>query len=180
MRLLSVIIPTRNRADHLEQALRSLLQQTLPTSDFEIIVVDNGSRDRTPAVVAQAQGAFRNIHYIYEASPGLHLGRHNGFRKAEGDILVFLDDDIEAFATLLSSIKAAFEEHKVALVGGKCLPKYESPVPEWLSAMWTPNSQGERSIAHLSLIDLGEVPKPVDPLLIFGCNFSVRRSLLVE
>jgi glucosyl-dolichyl phosphate glucuronosyltransferase len=178
--LLSIIVPTRNRAERLEHALRSLAQQTLSTSSFEIIVVDNGSRDRTPAVVGEFEKSFGSIRYIYDTSPGLHVCRHHGFREAEGDILVFMDDDIEAFPTLLSSIKAAFEDQQVALVGGKCLPKYEGRVPEWLSAMWVPNSRGERSIGYLSLIDLGELPKPVDPLCIFGCNFSIRRSLLVE
>jgi glucosyl-dolichyl phosphate glucuronosyltransferase len=178
--VLSVIVPTRNRAEQLVLALRSLARQSLPVSNFEIIVIDNGSRDRTQAVVAEFEKVFGNVRYIYDASPGLHVGRHHGFREAEGDILVFIDDDIEAFPTLLSSIKAAFENHKVALVGGKCLPKYEGRVPEWLSAMWVPNSRGERSLSYLSLLDLGELPRPVDPLLIFGCNFSIRRSLLVE
>jgi glycosyltransferase involved in cell wall biosynthesis len=178
--VLSVIVPTRNRAERLELALRSLARQSLPASSFEIIVVDNGSSDRTREVVAEFEKTVGGIHYIYEASPGLHVGRHHGLRTALGDILVFVDDDIEAFPTLLSSINAAFENYKVALVGGKCLPKYEGRVPEWLSAMWIPNSRGERSIGYLSLIDLGELPKPVNPLLIFGCNFSIRRSLLVE
>ena len=178
--MLSVIVPTRNRAERLELALRSLAQQTLRPSNFEIIVVDNGSRDRTRVVVAEFEKTFGSIRYVYDASPGLHVGRHHGFREAKGDVLVFIDDDIEAFPTLLSSIKAAFEDSKVGLVGGKCLPKYEGPVPDWLSAMWLPNSRGERRLDYLSLIDLGELPKPVDPLLIFGCNFSIRRSLLIE
>src|SRR5262249_31079384 len=123
---------------------------------------------------------FNRLRYVYDASPGLHVGRHHGFREAEGDILVFIDDDIEAFPTLLSSIEEAFEDNEVALVGGKCLPKYDGRVPEWLSAMWVPNSRGERSFGYLSLIDLGEVPKRVDPLLVFGCNFSIRRAVLTE
>jgi len=65
-------------------------------------------------------------------------------------------------------------------VGGKCLPRYEGQVPEWLSAMWAPNAHGERILGYLSLIDLGELPKLVNPLLVFGCNFSIRRSVLVQ
>ena len=179
--MLSVIIPTRNRAERLEHALRSLAQQTLSPSNFEIIVVDNGSRDRTSAVVAQIEKtSVHSIRYVYEASPGLHVGRHYGLREANGDIVVFIDDDIEAFPTLLSTIVVAFENPRIALVGGKCLPRYEGRVPEWLGAMWAPNAQGERILGYLSLIDLGELPKFVNPLLVFGCNFSVRRSVLVE
>ncbi len=177
--MLSVIIPTRNRAERLELALRSLAQQALPRSSFEIIVVDNGSRDRTLAVVTDFKETFARIHYIYEDLPGLHVGRHRGFHAAKGDILVFLDDDVEAFPSLLASIEEAFGNPKVALVGGKCLPKHEGPVPEWLNAMWAPNSHGERVVEYLSLIDLGDLPKVVDPLRVFGCNFSIRRSVLL-
>jgi glucosyl-dolichyl phosphate glucuronosyltransferase len=178
--LLSVIVPTRNRSEWLELALRSLARQTLPPSNFEIIVVDNGSRDRTRGVVAEFERTFSGVRYVYDPLPGLHVGRHRGFREANGDVLVFIDDDIEAFPTLLSSIEVAFEDPKIALVGGKCLPKHEGQLPEWLSAMWSPNPRGERILGYLSLIDLGELPKPVDPLFIFGCNFSIRRSALVE
>jgi glucosyl-dolichyl phosphate glucuronosyltransferase len=178
--LLSVIVPTRNRSDWLELALRSLARQTLPPSNFEIIVVDNGSRDRTRGVVAEFERTFGGIRYLYDPFPGLHVGRHRGFREANGDVLVFVDDDIEAFPTLLSSIKVAFEDPKTVLVGGKCLPKHEGQLPEWLNAMWSPNPYGERILGYLSLIDLGELPKPVDPLFILGCNFSIRRSALVE
>ena len=177
--MLSVIIPTWNRAERLELALHSLARQTLPTSNYEIIVLDNGSRDRTRAVIAEFKETFGSIHYIYDESPGLHVGRHRGFRTAKGDILVFVDDDVEAFPTLLSSIGERFENPKVALVGGKCLPKYEGQVSELLSAMWAPNARGERIVGYLSLIDLGDFPKMIDPLLVFGCNFSIRRSVLL-
>jgi glycosyltransferase involved in cell wall biosynthesis len=180
IKMLSVIVPTRDRAIRLQQALRSLVQQNLPTSNYEIIVVDNGSRDNTRAVVAEFQKMFASVRYIYDASPGLHVGRHRGFSEAKGDILVFVDDDIEAFPTLLSSIKERLENYpKIALVGGKCLPRYEKPAPEWIRAMWAPNDRGERIFWHLSLIDLGDAPKIIDPIHVFGCNFSIRRSVLL-
>ena len=81
--MLSVVVPTQNRAARLELALRTLTQQTLEPSDYEIIVLDNGSHDRTRAVVAGFEETFGNIRYIYDASPGLHVGRHHGFRAAK-------------------------------------------------------------------------------------------------
>jgi glycosyltransferase involved in cell wall biosynthesis len=164
----------------LELALLSLVQQTLPSSNFEIIVVDNGSRDRTPTVVAEFGKIFGGLRYICAPSPGLHVARHRGLREATGDILAFVDDDIEAFPKLLASIELAFENPKVALVGGKSLPKHEGQLPEWLSAMWLPNTVGDRILSPLSLIDLGERTKIIDPLLVFGCNFSIRRTVLIE
>jgi glycosyltransferase involved in cell wall biosynthesis len=170
---------TRNRSPQLEHAIQSLLNQTINHGFFEIIVVDNGSVDDTRFVV----GGFAhhsNIRYYYDPAPGLHIGRHVGFHQAKGEILVYVDDDIEAFPTMLSAIASAFEDPEVALVGGKCLPKHEEPFPEWLTAMWAPNSQGERVLWYLSLIDLGEAPRFIDPSCVFGCNFSIRRSVLLQ
>ena len=86
---------------------------------------------------------------------------------------------LKLFRHCYPRLRRAFENPKVALVGGKCLPKYEGQVPELLSAMWAPNDRGERIVGYLSLIDLGDFPKMVDPLLVFGCNFSIRRSVLL-
>jgi len=163
----------------LEFALRSFEKQTLARHRFEIIVVDNGSTDDTRFVVANfAKG--ENVKYFYNASPGLHVGRHMGFREAKGDILVYVDDDIEAFPTMLEAIDDAFKRGDVALVGGKCIPKFESDPPKWLAAMWQPNAKGDRVLSTLSLIDLGDDPKEIDPKLVFGCNFSIRRRVLSE
>src|SRR5262249_40741354 len=65
----------RDRAEWLELALRSLMRQSLPASAFEIVVVDNGSHGRTPAVVAEVESTFARIQYISDASPGLHEHR---------------------------------------------------------------------------------------------------------
>ena len=174
--MLSVIIPTRNRSKELKVALRSFEKQTLARSHFEIIVVDNGSTDDTQSVVA----SFTNVRYFYQPSPGLHVGRHVGLREAKSDILVYVDDDIEAFPTMLKAIDDAFKHDDVALIGGKCIPKFESEPPAWLKAMWRPDTWGNRILSALSLIDLGDQPKEINPLFVFGCNFSIRRQVLLE
>ena len=46
--------------------------------------------------------------------------------------------------------------------------------------MWQPNVKGDRVLSTLSLIDLGDDPKEIDPKLVFGCNFSIRRRVLSE
>jgi hypothetical protein len=103
-----------------------------------------------------------------------------GFREAKSDILVYVDDDIEAFPTMLEAINDAFKRDDVALVGGKCIPKFESKPPPWLKAMWRPDAQGNGILSALSLIDLGDQPKEINPLFVFGCNFSIRRRVLLE
>lgn len=177
---LSVIIPTRNRAELLDKALRSLVDQTMPQSDFEVIVVDNGSTDRTLEVVASYKSRMGSLRYFLEQEPGLHVGRHKGLAEAASDLLVYADDDIEAFPTWLQAIESSFGDEQVVLVGGKCLPAFEAEPAGWLRAMWAPNARGERILAYLSLIDLGDGAMAVSPYHVFGCNFAIRRSVLVE
>jgi glucosyl-dolichyl phosphate glucuronosyltransferase len=178
--MLSVIVPTRNRAALLEKALRSLLAQTLSPLDFEVIVIDNGSTDNTVDVVGLMRKIQGNLHYFKEPRPGLHAGRHKGFVEAHSNLLVYADDDIEAFPTWLEAIRNSFKDEDVVMVGGKCLPKFEAEPPEWLNAMWSPNAAGERILGYLSVIDLGDDTKPVNPYYVFGCNFAIRRSILFE
>jgi glycosyltransferase involved in cell wall biosynthesis len=177
---LSVIIPTRNRAVLLEGALTSLLAQTLSDVDFEVIVVDNGSTDNTVDVVNSFKTRLKNVCCFLESEPGLHAGRHKGFIEARSDVLVYADDDIEAFPTWLQAILDSFEDKEVVMVGGKCLPKFETAPPEWLDAMWSSSAAGERILGYLSLIDLGDDFKSIDPNLVFGCNFAIKRSVLHE
>jgi len=177
---LSVIIPTRNRAKYLQGVLNSLTRQTYPSQLFEVLVVDNGSIDHTKATCDAYKNRIPNLRYCYDETPGLHVGRHVGMKMANSDILVYADDDIEAFTTWLEGISESFQGGNIALVGGKSLPKFERLPPPWISRMWHKDRQGHQVIDPLSLLDLGDKVMPIDPFNIYGCNFSVRRSVLEE
>jgi glycosyltransferase involved in cell wall biosynthesis len=177
---ISIIIPTINRADLLEKFLLSLKKQALATSKYEVIIVDNGSTDNTKTVVEQYILTIPNLFYVYEPNPGLHSGRHRGFLESKGEILVYGDDDIEAFPSWLATIDQCFQDNPdVVMVGGKNLPQFENPPPEWLLQMWEPK-QNEQILGYLSILDLGDQPKPISPYYIFGCNFAIRRSVIEE
>jgi glycosyltransferase involved in cell wall biosynthesis len=178
--MLSVIIPTRDRAPLLQAALRSLEAQTLAPERYEVIVVDNGSRDETPAVINAFEGRLPGLQHLSEPEPGLHAGRHRGLQAARGDILVYGDDDIEAEPGWLKAIAAAFADPAVMLVGGNNLPNFETPPPDWLLRLWETPRFGGRAIPELSILKLpGEAPQPIAPTLIWGCNFSIRKSALL-
>ena len=177
---LSVIIPTRNRANMLKLALESMAKQNLSQRSFETIVVDNGSTDKTTNVVDSFIGELPNLRFFHEETPGLHVGRHKGLKEAKADILVYADDDIEAFPTWLKGIAESFQDKNVALVEGKTLPNFESEPPDWILDMWCPNGKGHRILGYLSILDLGQKTKAISPQHVFGCNFSIRKSVLLE
>jgi len=179
--MISVIIPTLNRDKCLNAALASLVAQAFPVDQFEVLVVDNGSTDTTQAVTEQFIAQFPKYHiqYLYEPEPGLLSGRHRGALAATGEILVFIDDDIEAHDHWLQGIEDAFHDPTVHLVGGRNLPNYESEPPEWLEWFWYNHPEG-KFCAHLSLLDFGDVVKEIDPNFIWGLNFAIRKQTLLD
>ncbi|MCZ6746659.1 MAG: glycosyltransferase family A protein, partial [Acidobacteria bacterium] len=86
--LVSVIIPTYNRADYLEQALSSVFRQTF--TDYEVIVVDDGSTDHTPDVLKSYQ---ERITSLRQENSGAARARNRGIRLARGNWVAFLDSD---------------------------------------------------------------------------------------
>jgi len=178
--ILSVIIPTRNRSKILFGTLESIAKQTLHSKLFEVIVVDNGSTDSTRDVVDSFTGQIPTLRYYYEGSPGLHVGRHKGLKEAKSNILVYADDDIEAFPTWLDAIAEAFEDKDVVLVGGKNLPKFEIEPPDWIMKMWLDAHSEGNVLGFLSILDFGDSILRINADYVFGCNFSIRKSILIE
>lgn len=180
MNTISVIIPTRNRATLLAEALSSLQHQALPRDQFEVVVVDNGSTDATPGVIAAASRELGNVVAVHAAEPGLHNGRHAGLAAARGDVLVFADDDIEALPTWLASIREAFADPAVAMVGGNNFPLFLQPPPAWLLKLWNREGRGGyKALPALSVIEFARPPAALSPYYVWGCNFAVRRQVLV-
>lgn len=172
---ISVIIPTRNRCEYLKDVLESIEKQTLDMNAFEVIVVDNGSTDDTPNVVKEFKNKIGNLIYVYEEKPGLHEGRHAGYRIANSDILVYADDDIIAFPTWLEGVLESFADTAVVLVGGKDLPKYEATPPFWILEKWYELCPFGHCMPQLSLIDFGDEVQDIPAGYVYGCNFAIRK-----
>ena len=87
----SVVIPTFNRRQLVERAVRSVLAQTHPIDD--IVVVDDGSTDGTGEALTAAFG--NRIRYVWQANRGVAAARNHGLRLARGEYLTLLDSDDE-------------------------------------------------------------------------------------
>ena len=93
--MISVIIPTFNRAEFLKEAIQSVLDQDYflaseKEAHFELIVVDDGSADNTREVVHSFES---DIRYIYQENRGVSAARNVGLQNAKGDFIAFLDSD---------------------------------------------------------------------------------------
>jgi len=88
----SVIIPTRNRANLLSRAIKSVLNQTF--RNFELIIVDDESTDNTKKVVKNFQKKDSRIKYIFlKNHKGVARARNTGIKNSKGEYIAFLDDD---------------------------------------------------------------------------------------
>jgi glycosyltransferase involved in cell wall biosynthesis len=177
----SIIIPTFNRSKYLEKCVLSIIRQNVHDVDYEVIIVDNDSTDETEKCVKKIMQTFprHNIKYFKETVPGLLSGRHRGALESHGEIVIFVDDDIEASHEWLTSIYEGFKDSSVQLIGGRNLPMYEQDPPEWIESFWNENIYG-RYLTELSLIDFGDVVKEINPNFVWGLNFSIRRTTLFE
>lgn len=106
---ISIVMPTHNRASLLPRALDSVFRQS--DGEFELVVVDDGSRDATPAVLAQAATDPRLTFLRNDVAGGAAAARNRAIQAAHGDWIAFLDDDDELLPDYIARLRAAIREH---------------------------------------------------------------------
>ena len=111
--MITVVIPTYNEEKNIERCLRALNEQTIPREDFEIIVVDGQSGDRTIEI---AQRYADKV--IQQVSKGVGGARNDGARLGRGDIIVTTDADCIPYSEWLEVVLERFEKEDVVAVTG--------------------------------------------------------------
>jgi glycosyltransferase involved in cell wall biosynthesis len=163
--IFSIVIATKDRAGFLERALASLETQTGAPA-FEVIVVDNGSSDRTPDVVrdATARGVL-SIRGLHVPEPNRGAARNAGIAAATGRIVLFMDDDVVVPGGFVAAHAAAHAGTFPVAVSGPIInvPGYErrpTPSPANYSAAFfcTCNVSVPRS----SLVAVGSFDESFD------------------
>ncbi len=195
----SIIIPTYNRADSIKDTLRRLQNQyTNCEFDYEVIVVDNNSKDDTRRVVQSYARRFwpwRKLRYYFQSHQGRVFALNLGIRKATGDIIACLDDDCAVDRYYVLNIYEAFRRAgpEIGFIGGKILPLWLGDrIPDWLkeflpgSPERSKNSEGinEFFCGPLGILDYGDQPFVIQynpsgeyRKLFYGANISFRKSL---
>jgi len=106
--MFSVVIPSYNRVHTIERAINSVLQQTY--QEFEIIVVDDGSKDSTAEIVSDFSRNDIRVRYVYQENQGTQAARNHGLHLACGKYISFLDSDDEWLPDFLETTKKKFDE----------------------------------------------------------------------
>ena len=100
----SIILPTYNRASFLSNAIKSVINQTY--SNWELIVVDDGSTDNTKDIIEEYIGKDNRIKYIYQENFERSAARNNGITNSHGEWICFLDSDDLFHKTHLEEFKS--------------------------------------------------------------------------
>ncbi|MDH5741281.1 MAG: glycosyltransferase, partial [Nitrospira sp.] len=89
--LVSVVVPTYNRAYCLQRCVNSVLEQSYP--HVEVLLVDDGSQDGTEDLVKSRYGGDDRVRYVFQANRGVAAARNRGFSLAQGEFVALLDSD---------------------------------------------------------------------------------------
>lgn len=174
---ISLIVPTYNREKYLIKALSSFLNQSLSPDKYEILIVDNNSTDQTALSVRKImESGTVPWKYLLEAKQGLHYARNRGILEAQGDIVVFGDDDIIASGTWLEAVMQEFERHpQTGICGGKIKPLWQEKPENWVY------DYGSTKIHPVfAYLDYGEERLTLRNENVFGCNFAIQRDLAIQ
>jgi len=149
------------------------VNQTLPVTDFEIVLVNNNSTDDTQVIAERYAGCHGNISVINELKQGLSHARNRGWREAKGKYVAYIDDDAKTPRDWAMRVVHAFENIKPEpdVVGGKIIPFASGPVPEWYPVDVEILSCGEQK-RYLTDTEL--------QYGFFGSNMIFKKAILEE
>jgi len=168
----TVAICTFNRVESLRRTLESLVVMRIPSDlIWEIVVVNNNSTDNTDDVIDEYLDRLP-LRREFEPQPGHSNARNRAIDVAKGEYIVWTDDDVVVEVGWLRAYVEAFRRWpEVAVFGGRIKPKYETPVPRWVT-------ESEALLGGpFAIRDFGN---DVEPLSIaesrvpYGANFAIR------
>jgi GT2 family glycosyltransferase len=171
---LSIIIPTYNRLARLKVVLSVLEHQTYPCKDFDVIVVSDGSSDGTNDYLQRLSTPLR-LTPLFQPNGGVATARNHGLQLAQGELVLFIDDDVVAKPELISEHLATHQREgdRIAVMGPMLIPPdfQLSPWAYWEQTMlnkqyddmqagrWAPTARqfytGNVSLARRHLIEAG-------------------------
>ncbi|MCR5361822.1 MAG: glycosyltransferase [Bacteroidales bacterium] len=141
---ISILVPIYNVEPYLQRCIGSVLSQDF--TDYELILVDDGSPDRCPAICDEASAKDQRIKVIHKANGGLPSARLAGFEVARGEFVVFLDSDDWLLPGALTMLHHAMMGGDYDIV--KTRPSRSDGRSQWLESYPTNAGEIEGSVAY--------------------------------
>ena len=172
---LSIIVPIYGVEQYLRKCVDSLLAQDLPSSEYEIILVDDESPDACPKICNEYAIAHENIRVIHQENGGLSAARNSGIEIAQGDYLMFVDSDDYIEPNVLGGLMARVERDNLYVLRfdfRNVNEKYEE---------FHPNKDPKRDVDLSESVVDGEtfLNERLGPGC-YACQFILRRDLIIN
>lgn len=174
----SIIIPTCNRAALLQETLEKVAQLDYKKDHFEVIVVDNNSKDRTPDVVKNFPRKKLQLQYVFEAQQGRTFASQAGIEAAKHSAIIFVDDDIHVRPDLLKLYHRYFTQFpKAAMIGGPIIAQFPPGMAQ--------TGKAQLFLKHIpwvfGQVDYGNRFKEIKyPFGLFAGNFALNLANFPE
>jgi len=168
---ISAIISTYNRARFLPGLFDSIKNQTLPSGNFEVLIINNNSSDNTEELSLSFvnNNSGITVRYYDETNQGLSYARNRGIKEASGELLTFIDDDAILSNDFLENTVEFFDNHPdVGAAGGKILLQFTGEEPSWNNIFLSP---------LLGYFNYGDKTRPFKNNYFRGSNMTFRSSL---
>lgn len=169
----TVCICTHDRPAYVRACLDGLARQTLSRDRFEILLIDSASN-------AQAAGRLAELAATHDArlvrldQPGVSLARNAGAKHARAKLIAYIDDDAIPAPDWLAALLQAHGETGAAVIGGRILPLWEAPLPDW----WPPSLVGVLSIISADGRGTYRTPQLPTGLEPYAANMAVDVAAL--
>ena len=171
----TIVLCTYKRVDEAEKALRAMVDQNADHHSYEVLVVNNnpGNREMHQIVQEISKTADVDIRYIDCPYPGLSAARNFSLYAAQGEFLLYVDDDGIMYPDCMKALIEAFEAHPEAgVIGGQILLKdpqrFSSVILPGYESVWSERKC--KQAAYYQVEDDSEFP--------YGCNYAIRRNIL--
>ncbi len=169
---ISAIICTYNREKYIRKALDALAVQTMHPAEFEIVVVNNNSTDRSAEKIREFITAHPELQVVFcnEDQQGLSHARNRGIKESHGRLITFLDDDAIAPPDFLDKCVRYFDQKPDLLaLGGKIIPEFVDGKPNWYTRYyWGVTGQFDPGDEPGAILYWGKFP--------CGSNMTFRRD----
>ena len=167
----TVALCTHNHADRLERTLADLAALKPPQSPWEFLIIDNGCTDGTTDLLSSyGWPAGWQVRVVREEKLGLSNARNRGIAEANGEYVIFMDDDETADPDWLCAYERLIGEHQPDAFGGRIRVLFEDIRPVWLT---------DELLGFLGELNrFEEIAQLTEPgTSFFGGNFGVRKSV---
>jgi glycosyltransferase involved in cell wall biosynthesis len=177
---ITVVIPTHNpHQGRLLRTLEGLKAQSLPSTQWEVVLVDNAS---TPPVDAAAFAAVApgNLRVVGEPQLGLTAARRRGFNEALAPVALLVDDDNVLAPDYLAAVLSLFAAHpRIGALGGKSVPEFAVAPPDWtrdFHGLLALRDLGDQPLVSTGLRPAGSAHNRYPAFAPIGAGMAIRRT----